>query len=50
MLNFNHKNKRDALHLGTCDDAILDLCKMLDWEKDLEEISNKNKIKSKQKM
>jgi len=27
--------RRDALHLGDCDDAVRELCRMLGWQDDL---------------
>ena len=33
--NFGAGNYRDALFLGDCDEGVLKLCRLLDWEDDL---------------
>lgn len=35
---FGKGNYRDALYLGDCDEGILDLCKLLGWEEELQKL------------
>ena len=38
--NFGTGNYRDALYLGDCDAGVWELCRLLDWEDDLQAVIN----------
>lgn len=37
---FGRDSWRDVLHLGDCDDSIRRLCRLLDWEEELDALIN----------
>ena len=37
---FGEESHRDILHLGDCDDSVRKLCRLLDWEADLDALIN----------
>lgn len=43
-LDFSSSNYRDALYLGDCDEGVQELCRLLGWQEELQQLVNNTSV------